>query len=542
MSGDLNQEVIRRNFEAQGDGPWTTVYDSDKAPGRSILLYCAIADPGRREQALGNTGWLLTTTSGAPGFVQSWNDGEMVVSYLPRGSMDEDIEPLVLVREYYGAAATEFEIDQQFRLFHNLRYDAASNAFVKMHDDGSQTLAVRFQSDRIEIRTSLLKQYMAARAMDMLLFIDSRVFSDLPPDSDEPQEFRSDCLGAELSFFESRWSSSGKHGSMLQGTKILRHGPVTLCGMWPYEDDDENYPEFIIGEDEHGKPVKFSCNPDLLANYFGKNPDAPHYLTAVHFRREVLQKYYDSPELYTVSDGRLSCASLWGVQIDNDHNDRVVVFLGDIGRDLPSGDRDHWRAYMIAPDAQMSETNIRRSFLAQATSPKTVDLAFRRAYRDAADAWASKYGWPLFREPKESDVYLLQQLRLPLNDGQNEFEDAIQILAKLLSDALNEGDIVRTVGSKVANEKGISKLERLLVAEGYPQAERDIAFLRKVQELRSRAAAHLKGSDYQAMLTRNLGTDRGIEAIRVLLGDGLAFLNNVTEWVSARPDAETVEP
>ncbi|MGL5825601.1 MAG: hypothetical protein ACRCYU_12440, partial [Nocardioides sp.] len=288
MSEDLSQEAIRISFEAQGDGPWTTVYDSEDAPGRNILMYCAMASPGRRNEALESNGWLLTTTSGAPGFVQSWNDGEMVASYLPRGSMDKDIEPLVLVREYHGAAATEFEIDQQFRLFHNLRYDVPSNTLVKMHDDGSQTLAIRFQGDLIEIRTSLLKQYMAARGMDLLLFIDSRVFSDLPPQNNNPQEFRSDHLGAQLSFFENRRSAAGKHGSLLQGTKIVWHGPVTSCGMWPYDDEDDNYPEFIIKEDVHGKPVKFSCNPDLLANYFGKNPDAPHYLTPVHFRREVL--------------------------------------------------------------------------------------------------------------------------------------------------------------------------------------------------------------------------------------------------------------
>jgi hypothetical protein len=138
----------------------------------------------------------------------------------------------------------------------------------------------------------------------------------------------------------------------------------------------------------------------------------------------------------------------------------------------------------------------------------------------------------LFWDLKESDVHLLQQLRLPLNDGQNEFEDSIKVLAKLMSDALNEGSIGRALGTKVPDEKGISKFERLLTAEGYPHVHRDIAYLRKVQELRSRVTAHLKGSDYQAMLAKNLGTDRGIEAIQVLLQEGLQFLADLKDWVS----------
>jgi hypothetical protein len=58
-------------------------------------------------------------------------------------------------------------------------------------------------------------------------------------------------------------------------TKIIASGPVETCGIWPFEEKDTNFPEFIIGEDEYGKPVMFTCDPDLLANYFGANPDAP---------------------------------------------------------------------------------------------------------------------------------------------------------------------------------------------------------------------------------------------------------------------------
>ena len=531
MAQALEQETIRAAFEAQGDGPWTTVHDSTRENGLNLGIYCAISSPERREEALTGTGWLLTRTDGAPGFVQHWEDGAMIATYLPKGSLDDDIEPLVLVREYHGAADTEYEIDQQFRLFHNLRYDAASNMYIKMNDDGSQTPAIQVDGHKIEVRTSLLKQYLAARGMDLLLFVDSVVYSDTAPASNESREFATEKVGGLLSFFENRWGSSGQYGSRYLANKVIEHGPVTSCGMWPYEDEDDNYPEFIIGEDEHGKPIKFSCDPDLLANYFGKNAEAPHYLTPVHFRREVLQKYYDNPELYSVEDGYLRCASLWGVAIDNDHSDRVLMFLGDIGRDLPAGERDHWRANMIAPDAPMSQTNIRRSFLAQATNPKVVDLIFRRAYRDTTEAWEDKYGWRLFRDLKESDVYLLQQLRLPLNDGQNEFEESIKVLAKLMSDALNERPIARALGTKVADEKGISKFERFLTAEGYPHVARDIAYLRKIQELRSKVTAHLKGGDYQAMLAKNLGTDRGKEAIHVLLQEGLQFLTGLKDWV-----------
>jgi hypothetical protein len=529
---DLTQAQVRRDFEREGDESWTVLHESVYETGRSIGGYCALAAPSLRERALASDGWLLTKTSGAPGFMQSWADGETVVTYLPHGGIEDGLEPLVLVREYHGAADAELELDQQFRLFHNLRYVPGTGTYVKMNDDGTQTRAVRIVGERMEVRTALLKQYIAARQLDLLLFIDAVVYSDDAPESTETQRFSSEFYNGRLDCFENRWSSSGQYGSRYTATKLIPAGPVDSCGVWPYEDTDDHFPDFIIGEDDQGRPVKFTCDPEQLANYFGKNPSAPHYLTPVHFRRDVLAKYYDNPELYSVEDGYLRCAGLWGVQIDNDHPDRVVMFLGDIGRDLPAAERDHWRGYMVTPDAPISDTNLRRSFFAQATDPAAVDLAFRRLYVDVTRAWTDRFGWPLFREPKESDVYLLQQLRLPLNASQNEFEDAIKVLAKLMSDALNESAIGKALGTKVADEKGISKFERFLTQEGYPEVGREIAYLRKVQELRSKVAAHLKGADYQKMLTKNLGAARGAEAIRGLLDEGLTFLAGLLVWVA----------
>ena len=538
---DLTQADTRRAFEAQGDGSWTVVYDEVRADGIIGGAYSALADPVHRENTLARDSWLVRKGDDRPGFMESYEDGAKVTTYLSRGETDESLERLVLVREFHGAADTTFEIDQQFRLFHNLRYVAASNTYVKMNDDGTETPAVRFNGERIEIRTSLLKQYIAARQMDLLLFIDVNVRSSSKPADPATKRFANATYAGRLDYIGEPHLPAGEYGSRYCATKVIAPGPVETCGIWPYEHADVNYPEFIIGEDEHGNPVRHTCNPDVLGDYFGGNPDAPHYLTPVHFRRDVLAKYYDDPQLYSVGDGYLRCASLWHMQIDNDHGDRVLAFLGDLGRDLPSAERDHWRANNIAVDAPMSETSIRRSFLAQAADSTAIDLTFRRVYNDAIRAWEDRYGWPLFREPRDSDIFLLQQLRVPLNDKSNEFEEAIKLLGKLMSDALNEKAIGKALSERVAEEKGISKFERLLKQENYPNVERDIKYLRRVQELRSKVSAHLKGREHEKDLTRILGTARGAQAIQNLLTEGVTFLRDLIAWAGPVHDQEQVD-
>lgn len=530
---DLAQKQQRRDFEQLGETPWTVVNDSVfQVDERNFGIYCALSSPLRRDRALSDASWDLMVTDGAPGFSQSWADDKEITTYHPGASLHDGVEPLILHREFHGVAESTIEIDQQFRLFHNLRYDTLSGTYFKMNEDGSHAEAIKVEGKRVSIRTPLLRQYIAARQMDLLLFIDSVVWADhRPSDLPEQQDIKTDRITGFV-YCSARPEGVGSKPffSRFLATKVVTHGPIETCGIWPYEGKDTNFPEFIIGEDEYGKPVMFTCEVDKLADYFGKNPDAPHYLTPVHFRKDVLQKYFTKPELYSVGDGYLRCAGLWGLRMDNDHDDRVVVFLGDLGRDLPSAERDYWRGFMMPPDRGVSETNFRRSFLGQFTDPAALDLKFRRLYVKANEAASSCFGWPIFREPMESDVYLLNQLRLPLNDTDHEFEEAIKLLAKLMSDALNEPELQKQLPTKIPDEKGIGKFERFLTAQAYPQVQRDIAYLRKVQDLRSKLTAHRKGSDYEKVLGKHFGTARGQAAIRSLFEEGIEFLSSFELW------------
>ncbi|MGY2745560.1 hypothetical protein ACVWZ8_002677 [Arthrobacter sp. UYCu723] len=518
---EMEQDTQLKLFRSLGDGAWTILKDSEYRDGISFGIYCALGDPARRSEFLADPGWDLTVTSGAPGFSQG--GGETTYH---REWAEDGVEPFVLQREFYGAREDYVEIQQEFRLFHNLAVDKQTGNFIKPHDDGTEEVAVKFDGKQVLVRTRLVKQYMAARQMDLHIYIDSVVYGSKGETMPEEWIIETDNTRLELHTPKNGFPFD-KPFSRLLGKKILPAGPMETCGVWPFEAPEE-YPEFVIGEDEHGRPVRYTCDPDQLANYFGKNSHAPHYLTPVHFRKEVLQKYYDRPELYSVSDGGVRCAALWSCRIDNDHADRVIVFLGDLGRDLPASERDYWRGFMIAPDAKISETNFRRSFLGQFTDPKSVDLIFKRRYDEVNEAWSSLYGWPLFRTPEGPDKQLFSRLRLPLNDSQAEFESSIRVLTQLLVDALNEKQIESLLSTKQSNEKGISKLERYFAQEQSLSAN-DVKVLRTLQEVRSRVTAHRKGSDYEKVLDKNFGNRRGREAVEVLMQDLLDWLSTIIE-------------
>ncbi|MCV7289201.1 hypothetical protein H7J87_28135 [Mycolicibacterium wolinskyi] len=519
----LLQLQMRRRFLENGGSAWTTVYrdwHNDESNGAE---FAAFAPPSYRETAISDAEWDLSIGGGMPGFTQYYTEGRPEEpTYLQFGNTS-GIEPIVIVQEHHGGKPKSLpQVAEHFRLYHNLWPSPNGAQLIKLDDDGTEYIAAEITMDEVRIRTKLLRQYQAGRQLDLLTFVDSVQF--VPSLKGQTVDYKSlseqirqiDCA-VDFNASHGRTAGLNRPFSRLLGTKVIEPPAREFAGISPYENERENYPEFIIGESDNGEEIRHSCDPEKLANYFGKNPESPHYLTPVYFRRDVLVKYYDEPEKYSVGDGSLSCGYLWGVRVDNDHPDYVMVFLGDLGRDLPSAERDYWRSYNISPTGAMSDTNYRRSFLSQPVDPQAADLRLKQLYSRFRRDWKARYGWDLFRDPVAADEHVLKRLRVPLNNSQPEFEGQVMNMAKVLVDSLNESKLQELLGDKVEGEKGIAKLKRWLEHESYPDPDAIVTILQRVQRLRSRVAAHRKGSDYESFVRAELGDEGSVRGVSNLM-------------------------
>ena len=321
------------------------------------------------------------------------------------------------------------------------------------------------------------------------------------------------------------------------GKRIIAAPERQNAGIWPYESDTQHYETFIIGYTEGGTIMAHSCNPETLSNFFGKNPTEPHYLTPVCFRPDVLQKYYDEPDKYSVEDGYLRRAGLWGVQIDNNAEDFVMVFLGDLGRDLPERERAHWRSYNIPlPDVPISKTAYQRSFLGQFAEPTRIDIIFRGKYLRFRRAWKEVMGWDLFRDPNPGDEHVLSRTIVPLTDSMPAFEEQLLNLTKVLVDFLNDKDLKTHISSPTQGMKSIAKLDAWLTQEGYPNCSTDVALLRILQDLRSKGAAHGKGSDWHQVLQAAFPGRTRPEIVREILQQAVIMLDGLMTYFLTTPD------
>lgn len=494
----MQEDIKKFITETLGKEPWIIVYQNAKNDSQDIFFYSALIPNSETDEVLEEIEFdFMYPYFGLPA---TEREQENQTTYL-RFGVSSGLEPLVLVRDFHGVKPSYTEISQEFVHFHNLYYDDSKGRYVKIYDDAREEDVIAISENEIKIRLKHMKQFLAFKDMCLGIYFETTRFINVNAEelgiSKEGADFnqREGLYHFGFWYRNEHFFNNNKAFSRLLGKKLIAGMRKEDTGIYPFE-EEKKYQEFIIGQDENGKDVVFTCNPDKLANFFGKNPEAPQFVTPVFFTKDVLRKYYDDPDKFSVEDGYIRCGGLWGLRIDNHHDDYVIVLLGDLGY-LSHDEQLYWRHFNISPTGTFSETIFKRYFLAEFAEPETVDLVFANRFEQIQEKWNKKFGWNIFKPLNEGDEYHLAGLRVPLKNTQMEFDSQVLSLTKVIIDSLNEHELRKSIVEDVSNLKGIAKLEKYLVATNCKGYEDHIKFLRNLQELRSAGAAHRKSDNYE---------------------------------------------
>ena len=517
----LQTEWRKRIIPNLGGDPWIRVYQLGRTGiPEQVGFFCSLIPNAKVQASLSSYEWDVYIGNGVPSFMQTTGDdtGKRKTVYDRYGHLNHGIEPLVIVRSFSGLKPDIIELAEEFRFFHNLFPDENKTTYVQFDDSGDTVPVIRMSDSSVDIRRKHLRQFLAVKDMTLVLYFERMYFSLKSLEqlniSEDYSEFASDSFRFRFVVRDAPLSWQGiQSQSWILGKAMIKGLPLERCGVWPFDEyEQKQYEEFIMDIDDDDEPVTYTSNPDELADYFGKNRHAPHYLTSVFFRREVLAKYYNEPQKYRVDDGMLWCGRKWGLRIDNSHANYVVAFLGDLGNDLPHKEQLHWKRYNVPPDGRMSDTYFRRSFLNQPAEPEDRALIFRVAYSRFSRCWHKVLGWDLFKPLSKADSHHLTTLHRPFTSEPSELDRLMLSLSKLLVDSINVRKIKNEIPGFVAKDargsdkKSIAVLEEYLAYKGLEDTGNYFDCLRTVQNIRSASAAHRKGKKYQRV-SKSVGLD-----------------------------------
>lgn len=494
------QDKIKGNL---GKTEWITVFSKSSAHHDIDRggFYSAFISNEKFEQVLKNYQWDLMIDGGLPGYCSYFKNGKEIIEYYRFSKAG--IEQLVYWRSFYGVKDDYYEISEEFRLYFNLFEDRKSlkeSKFIHIDDNGDEEEVVLINENEVKVKLKFLKEFLAVKKMHLAVYFDFMRFSKKTLNELKQKEINDVIPGADYTYsicVRDLVISDTKSQGWLMGKKLI-------SGLRDFKPDifgqrkEKKYEDFIIGIDEDGKEILHTCEEEKLSNFFGKNPEAPQFITPVFFEKEVLKKYYSNPEKYTVNDGYLHCKGLWGLRMDNNHPKYVVVFLGDLGH-LHHKEQIYWKSFNVAHQGGISRTAWERGFEVKFRDPEQPDLYFKYKFEIFQKAWFKKFGWYLFKPLSKGDIHHFKSLHIPTTNNQKEFDEQVLSLTKIFIDSLNEKELAKGISIEKENPKGLDKLESFLISKN-ARFKDMFEFLRNLQSLRSTSVAHRKSEksrDYQ---------------------------------------------
>ena len=544
-----NLEWLRGNLKAAG---MVTVDLLEKRDSHERCIYCALILPDQVEQELSKT-INDHDTYLSDGLPSSMIDDESQVKYLRYG-VDNGFEPLIINRYFRGVKEAYKEICEEFRHFHNL-YSPSDNGtlgeYIKIDNAGNEEVVAIVEPKRVQIRLKEIRQFLAIKEMYLLIRFDFSEYSVYsleelglsegkfsPGKPDSQDEFKRDNR-IPMSWTHAYRDDVPQGYSLgwLTGRQIIKPLPKSKSGFGDFAEEPA-YAEFIVDVDENGDDICHACDPNKWNDYHGENPDAPFFLTPVHFHKQVLDKYYNEPSKYTVEDSSISCASLWSMKIDNHDPDKVCVLLRELPN-LPYKEQLHWRLHNIQPEGGVSNTFFRRNFKGLWVDSDQPDLLFKQSYHELQRTCDEYLGWRLLKPLSSGDEHRLKRLRIPSTDEESHFKEFVSDLSCLLIDkSLNEKCLKDLMPDALRKkiQGGINRLEYVLTSRGVTGAEQHIVFLRCLWDLRcTRSSPHpeiLDDNKYnRAAVHFNLENLDRRDALVKILEEAVEFLGFLTSIV-----------
>ncbi len=277
---------------------------------------------------------------------------------------------------------------------------------IKIHYTQGETL-VTIKQDVLDFHLFLTKSVL-------LRLFDRTLWRDLIEESREESKFtdkRNEIYARRGIVFDK--DKLPVH-SWLRGYQIIRnHQPrKKMVAILTGKDlEPKKYEKFIAHDWKHKRIAECSCDPKELGNYFVES-DKPFEISPAFFKPEVLLKYKQDPEKYTLNQRTISCRDSWHLETyDINEAGQVHTYLKYLSY-LPYSEQVYWKSFNEEPKAGISKRAIKTDFEGEwdlSYEPLSeLKGALRKLEKENAELWSCT----------NEDLY--KQLNYPVTNSEKE--------------------------------------------------------------------------------------------------------------------------
>lgn len=409
----------------------------------------------------------------------------------------------VFLREYNREPY--WEIQQDYAHLASSHYRPEDSAYCRFDDCGDveHVASVTQGKDSIDMVSFLRKpldEYLAVSGSVLVRAFSFTFRSQRPtleitqPDSWEPgnEEIEEDGIFA--------FRIVNEHGiSETWGAQVVRPTLTKAEVLAAHRAERWKRPgyepvDFIVHDFRNDRISTVSTHPSSTVTYFqAEGNDLPFETSPAFFAQEVLSKYKQDREKYTLGSSSVECRGGWRVRYDRNDEEQVCVILHDL-RMLPHKEQSYWKSFNEKPKGGLSQRAIDvwyRGRPSEDVEPLDEIRAILWEWHSADVSW-----WRLGSEDRLNHVSVPSQSR---KDWAESFSEMAKLINEGFRDKALRSELKKDGIPFEPREGSLSLLEKLVRHTGESLDPKGLQGLRTVQEIRSKAAAHRPGKDADAL-------------------------------------------
>lgn len=433
-------------------------------------------------------------------------------------SILEKAQPMTHLRYFEGKTDRKgyVEVSQFLTHLHDLHFMDERQAYCKLNKDGDIEDVIKIlyppQGGYVTtIKQDVLDFHLFLNRSVLVRYFD-RVIYDKEAGFDQRQQQKSDFSDKTNEIHARRGILYNQNNlptsSWVRGFQVIRNRQprkIMLARLTGKDLEPKKYETFITYDWKHKRIAELSCNPAELGNYFVES-DKPFQTSPVFFKPDVLLKYKQDPEKYTLDQRHIRCRNSWSLQsYDINEAGQVFTYLCDLG-DLPHSEQLHWKQYNESPKAGISERALKTDFKAEwdlSYEPLSeLKSSLEELSKIKSEVWTCR------------DTSIYGQLNYVVSDSIKEWSDEIQTLDKLVIEGLNHsylkklGQSLRCYNPKLGS---IKLLGEILKTQGIntQEIEQIVSPLEEIHFLRTRFSAHVSDTTEKTQIRKKIVSKYG---------------------------------
>jgi hypothetical protein len=419
-------------------------------------------------------------------------------------------EKIIFNRNFDGVKQYRREIEVSQKLVHalDLYWLDEQSAFCRLDDNGDIEPVIRIwkldeltfgeHAKLVTITARQLHRYMAAGDYSLVQKFDfTRVvygsffgWHNQNTSFEEPTPDLFYNLGSQA------------NGSYANGVNIIRHLLTKQDLMDEFNrrltDEDKEYASFLAYDWKNSRISEISCAPSALASYFEKESKLPFQVTPAFFRPEVLQRYKNDREKYTLEHRSIHSRAGWYLKSYGVNEEgQVHAYLYDLAN-LPYSEQLYWKAFNEPPKASISKRAYKTDILGEWDEALDPLLEIKHLVSEL-DKRRPDW-WSVRGEECSAAVHY------PLTESVEEWAESLLSLDQLVIEGFHQSGLRQLAEARDIDVdktwQSLRLLEHLIAKIDTEEAADKIRPLKELHHLRSKVKGHRGGSERKALIQK----------------------------------------